>query len=49
MLNDKTERITKAQLITSAVNAACDLADATWKDKLQAASYRKEQKHLAAC
>lgn len=44
MLNDKTERIRKAQLITSAVDVPCDLADATWKEKLLAAGYGKEQK-----
>ena len=44
MLNDKTERIRKAKLITSAVNVPCDLADVTWKDKLLTVGYGKKQK-----
>lgn len=44
MLNDKKERIGKAQLRTSAVCVPCDLADVTWKEKLLTAGYGKKQK-----
>lgn len=48
MLEDKTERIRQAQLVSPAINGLCNFSETAWKEKLLEAGYVKNKKSLGS-